>query len=258
MWGRRMSDDPREVMAYGDALLLIPGFDAGTFDAIITDPPYSSGGAMRSDKGQPTASKYSTAKVPLPDFAGDTRPQLAYQYWTTLWTADALRVTKAGGWLMTFTDWRQLAPTIVAVEAAGWVFRGIVVWNKTSGRPVPNRFTAACEYVVTATKGAHPLLYDDATYTEGVVVASAPSDRAHITQKPVTVMRHLMKPLRPDSLILDPFAGTGTTLEAARDMGHRCMGIDISDEWAGYAERRVAQRPLDLGQTDRPKGGDHV
>ena len=243
-----MGDDVREVMMHGDALMLIPGFDSETFDAVITDPPYSSGGMMRADRTANTSDKYRNtgALSDLPDFVGDSRSQMAYQYWTTLWAADALRVTKTGGWLMTFTDWRQLAATITAVEAAGWIYRGVVVWIKSSARPAADRFSAASEFIITATKGRHPYTHADATYTAGWIKAASPKDRVHITQKPVAVMRHLMRPLKPDSLILDPFAGSGTTLEAAKELGHRCIGIDVSTEWADYAEQRTAQRPLPL------------
>ena len=234
-------------MLHGDSLLLIPGFDDATFDAVITDPPYSSGGMMRADRAQGSTSKYSRAETNnLPEFQGDSRSQMAYQYWTTLWAADALRVTKSSGWLMVFTDWRQLAATITAVEAAGWIYRGVVTWVKPAARPAADRFTAACEFVITATNGHHPYDVHNATYTDGWIRATAPADRVHSTQKPVSVMRHLMGPLKPDSLILDPFAGTGTTLEAAKELGHRCIGIDVSTEWADYAEQRTAQRPLPL------------
>lgn len=50
---------------------------------------------------------------------------------------------------------------------------------------------------------------------------------------------------RPGQTILDPFAGQGTTLIAARDLGRRAVGIDINETFCGYAIR-------DLGQTMLP------
>ena len=52
-----------------------------------------------------------------------------------------------------FSDWRQLANTQDAVQAAGFVFRGIVVWVKPAARPQPNSFRNDAEFAVLATKG---------------------------------------------------------------------------------------------------------
>ncbi len=46
----------------GDALSVIPTFAPGTFDAIITDPPYASGGRTQAEKNKSTTQKYSSAK----------------------------------------------------------------------------------------------------------------------------------------------------------------------------------------------------
>jgi len=49
---------------------------------------------------------------------------------------------------------------------------------------------------------------------------------------------------KSDRLVLDPFAGIGTTVLAARDAGKHGIGIEISAEFAGIARRRLAQNPL--------------
>ena len=53
-------------------------------------------------------------------------------------------------------------------------------------------------------------------------------------------------------LVLDPFAGSGTTLKMARMLGRRWLGIEISSEYAKLAERRVneARSLFDIGETE--------
>ena len=85
-------------------------------DAVVADPPYSSGGMVRSDRANiGTVTKYTTSqntkRADLIDFGGDNRDQRAYQYWSALWMAEAMRATKPGGIIMAFTDWRQLPAT---------------------------------------------------------------------------------------------------------------------------------------------------
>jgi DNA modification methylase len=68
----------------------------------------------------------------------------------------------------------------------------------------------------------------------------AGEEKAHPTQKPLAVMQWCIKQLPADcETILDPFAGSGTTLVAAQSLGRKWIGIEISPEYCEIAKKRL-------------------
>ena len=227
----------------GDALAVLRELPTASVDALITDPPYSSGGMVRGDRaGVSTKSKYvttqNTQRDTLVDFSGDNRDQRAYAYWCTLWLAECLRIVKPGGIGMLFTDWRQLPSTTDALQSGGWVWRGIVPWYKPDARPMSGRFTSSCEYVVWGSAGPMPLDWTLATFP-GFYQSPAPRAREHITQKPLDIMRELVKITPAGGVILDPFTGSGTTGAAAALEGRKFIGVEKVDHYLRVAQRRI-------------------
>jgi site-specific DNA-methyltransferase (adenine-specific) len=66
----------------------------------------------------------------------------------------------------------------------------------------------------------------------------------HPTQKPVALMSRLLTKL--DGVVLDPFAGVGSTLRAAKDLGRKAIGIEIEERYCEIAAKRCAQEILDF------------
>jgi len=70
----------------------------------------------------------------------------------------------------------------------------------------------------------------------------------HPTVKPLDLMRWLVRLVTPPGgVVLDPFAGSGTTLLAARNEGFRAIGIEREAEYAAMCAHRLRQLTLDMG-----------
>jgi site-specific DNA-methyltransferase (adenine-specific) len=221
----------------------------GPFDALVTDPPYSSGGQFRGDRAGSTVSKYvqSGTLATRPEFSGDNRDQRAYLAWCSLWMAAALNQATSGAVFALFTDWRQLPTTTDAVQAGGWVWRGIGVWDKTEGaRPRMGGLRAQCEYVVWGTAGPMDEKRNPVALP-GVLRSVTVGDREHIAEKPLEVMNWLVRLAPAGGTVLDPFMGSGTTLVAAKEQGRRAIGIEIEQQYCDVAIRRLRQGVLALG-----------
>lgn len=224
----------------GDCREILPTLES-RFDFVVTDPPYSSGGLMRSDRNAGTSQKYvmdNSKNCSLPNFCGDNRDQRSFILWCSDWLGKALSLCAPGAILTVCIDWRNLPCIIDAVQVGGWVYRGIVVWDKTEGsRPTPGWFRSQCEYIVTASHG--PLNRDDGKIKPGLFRYQSPRDRLHSTQKPVELMAQILDVAPHARACLDPFMGSGTTGVAALRRGMEFVGIEATPEYFDVACRRL-------------------
>lgn len=233
----------------GDALDVLAGLAPGTFDAVITDPPYSSGGMFRGDRADATtAEKYVHNKGGRlrPDFAGDNMDQRAWQSWCVRWLSLARAAGRPGCYLAVFTDWRQLPALTDAVQWAGWTWRGVLVWDKTEGAKAPHQgyFNYQSEFLVWGTSGRVPRKPSRAEGGQGRMPgvyreAVKPHDKHHQAGKPVDLMRWLVRCAPTGGRVLDPFAGSGTTGVACLREGRSFTGVELTREYLAIAARRL-------------------
>lgn len=240
-----MTATPDWEIRRGDSLRLLTEIDDNTFDAVVTDPPYSSGGAFRSDRAGATNKKYldneASAATRLPEFHGDSRTERGLELWSSLWLAECWRATVPGGAIAMFCDWRSLPTFSDALQAGGWVWRGVGVWMKPThrSRPTAGGLWNDTEFVLWGSKDAR---------TEGEclpgtwrdIAAPSSASRLHITEKPQEVLRDLVRLAPAGGHVLDPFTGSGSTGVAALAEGRRFTGIELSIDYAEIASRRLA------------------
>lgn len=121
---------------------------------------------------------------------------------------------------------------------------GVLVWDKKCQNDWNDTFSEmemAWTNLLTRTKGYRHLW-------AGALRASeqGANVRQHPTQKPVALLTWCLG-FAPDAMtILDPFMGSGTTLRAAKDLGRKCIGIEIEEKYCEIAVRRLAQTVLPL------------
>ena len=209
----------------GDCLEYMQGMDAGSVDAVITDPPYgeniSAMGFARSGRhgGVAQRNNYlgmaSWDEVPIKDTV-KLLPSLA----------DAC-VIFGGNF---YAD--------VLPPSRCWL-----VWDKKDGGKYSNDF-ADIEIAWTNIDAParlfrhvwHGMIQQDMKNKDA---------RFHPAQKPVALMRWIIKNYtRPGDTIFDPFMGSGTTGVAAVQLGRNFIGCELDPGYFAIAEKRIAQAQL--------------
>lgn len=165
----------------------------------------------------------------------------------------------------------------LAMADAGWRLRADIIWHKPN--PVPesvlDRPTRAHEYVFLFSRQRHYHYDADAIRTpakapsrEVVTLRTATANARSVWTIPTEpyngphhaafprelARRCIVAGSRPGDLVLDPFAGTGTTLEVALRHGRRAVGVELSPTYAELIEARLSglQLPLDLAVGSAP------
>lgn len=224
----------------GDCLELIQGLPDGSVDMVLTDPPYSSGGLFAGDRKAGTSTKYTSkdynGAARFPDFSGDNMDQRSFTEFMRMVLNKCRQKAKPESVCAVFVDWRNLPAMTDAIQTAGWIYRGIVVWDKGNCRAIPNRFRNDCEYVVWGTNGPRRT-----EYVSGIPVfpgcyhiPSVPSkQKHHQTEKPVELLEKLLAIVPAGASVLDPFMGSGSTGVACVNTSRDFIGIELSP---GYYE----------------------
>jgi DNA modification methylase len=194
-------------------------------DVLVTDPPY--GVAYEDRQGRQIASDESTdARDCALGLWGD-RPALAFGTWRAARPAGTRQVLiwdKAGG------------NGFGSVGTSPWVVSHEEIYLLGTWPPV----RAGGRFREGGTPSRSHGVFRVRNYN--TQSASRPD---HPTPKPVALMEMLISKC-PPGVIADPFAGSGSTLVAARNLGRRAIGVELDERYAEAAAHRLSQDVLIL------------
>jgi site-specific DNA-methyltransferase (adenine-specific) len=229
----------------GDCLALLRTLPDNSVDAMIADPPYSSGGFTRSDRSADPSTKYVQTGVDIirNSFTGDNRDGRSWCYWMALWLSECARIVKPTGYALTFCDWRQLPLASDAIQSGGFIWRGVIAWDKGPAARAPHTgyFRHQCEYVVWGTTGVSVAADWGGPWPGLISVPVLQSDKFHMTGKPTNLMEQLLQCVPVGGTVLDPFMGSGTTGVACMRTGRKFIGIEIAPAYYEIARKRIAE-----------------
>ncbi len=236
-------EDNSTQLYNGDCREALRLIESKSCDALITDPPYCSGGQTIQGRTLDPVAKYSQGNDARgrPSFEGDSKDQRAFRAWCADWLAECRRIVRPGGYALIFIDWRMLPSLTDAVQIADWTWRGISAWDKGLSSRAPHKgyVRHQCEYIAWATNGPCKKRDDAGPFPGCYRITVKQSDKHHLTGKPTELMTSLADICCPGGKILDPFAGSGTTMVAAKMTGRRSIGIERESAYCQIAADRL-------------------
>ena len=257
------SSDIRNRVICGDAFRALPSIERAGTDLLFCDPPYN----LNKDFGKESFARTSS----------DT-----YEQWLDSWLSLCVPLLKKTASVYICGDWRSSA-AIELVGARYFKLQNRITWEREKGRGAKRNWKNAAEDIWFFTvsdkftfnlddvkqrrrviapykengrpkdwsetsdgkfRDTHPSnIWTDIT----VPFWSMPENTDHPTQKPEKLLaKIILASTNPGDLIVDPFAGSGTTAVVAKKLGRDFIAIESDEEYCILAAKR-----LELAETDK-------
>lgn len=297
----------------GDSLQVLKQIEDDSIHAIVSDIPYgisydewdvlhennnsALGGSSKAQKKH--GKVFKRRGKPLNGWSkADRKIPQEYQNWCESWATDWLRVLKPGASCFVFAGRRYASRAIIALENAGFTFKDMIAWEKSTAPHRAQRISLVYDRRGDKLNSKEwegwrlgnlrplyePILWFQKPYKTGttltdnvkkygvgawnenifskyststedvkinsniIQVKSLPTDRGlHDAQKPLNLMKFLIDLVtKENQLVLDPFAGSGTTCLAAQELNRFYIGIEKNPEYVDISKKRLNEKQLKM------------
>jgi site-specific DNA-methyltransferase (adenine-specific) len=229
--------DESVTLYHGDAREILPTLPDASVACVVTDPPYTERTHAKARKNTATGIGEG-----ITEFASITDADLESVL------SECGRISSS--WVVTTLDYRH-AVKFDEQPPRGLKVQRLGVWVKTNPTPQISGDRPA--------QGWESIAYmhrDDRRSAwhgggrHGNFVLPIPPPEGHPTAKPLPMVSEWVRLFtNPGDVILDPFAGSGTTLRAALNESRRAIGIELREDYCDLMARRLAQGVLDFEGT---------
>lgn len=216
------------VLAHADAKTILNKLKTESFDMILTDPPYRviSGGTGGKNAPRGMLSK-NDGKI------FDNNDIQFEEY-----IPECYRVLKPDRQAYFFTNFLNLQPLMEAVQRAGFKIHNLLVWLKNNA--TPNRwYMKNCEYVLFCYKGKAKAISNCGSKTVHQF-DNIKGQKLHETEKPIELLKmYIENSTEEGDWILDPFAGSGSTMAASLLLNRKVFTCEIDKKYLAVIKNRA-------------------
>lgn len=212
----------------GNCYDLLEKLDVGIVDLIVTDPPY-----VLNSAGITTS--FKSPKI----YNSEKFKEICNGYDIDLFLKLCSRVCKKMNCLV-FCSNAQIAP-IMQWAVSNDHYATLLVWHKSNAIPFcKNSWKPDLEFIVHIREPGSFFNGDSRNSSKLYSSPTNPSRYGHPTEKPLNLLSKLIQAASKEGdLILDPFAGSGTSLVAGLKLKRKVLGFEIKEEYCQAAKRRL-------------------
>ena len=228
--------DDSVTLYHGDVLEVLAGLELEV-DQVVTSPPYN--------LGQTSGTTWKRLENGYAEHADDLDPDQYREWIRTILSKLWSMLDEAGSIYMNHKPRAKGPEVLLPTELLPpeVLLRQIVIWDRGSGFQRQKTHYVPChEWILVLAREAFRINCLD---VGDVWRIPANQDPIHPASFPLKLATKAIA-TTDAKLILDPFAGSGTTLRAAKDLGRRAIGIEISEKYCETIVGRLAQEVLAL------------
>lgn len=234
----------------GDCLKILPQIPKESVDLAIIDPPYGISQPNKSISRKLLSSKLHKRNADIKlDFGEWDHFENRDEYFkfTELWFKEVVRILKPKSWIYIFFDKQKTGYfDLILARKYGIKPRTILVWHKSNPTPQFRKvnWISASEFIWVGSKGECKLknflsvkeMHSVFEYPN----ASIYGKTNHPTEKPLDIIKKIViTSTNEGETVIDPFLGSGTTMQACLELNRNCIGIEISED---YCENIIIPR----------------
>lgn len=218
-----------------DNLEELRGMPDESIDLIVTDPPYGTSYSTNFRKKENAIIGYKGITCDTDECIIPKMDEMI---------KEMHRVLKPDSHVYMFTKWNKLKNFIPVIEKR-FNLKNVIVWKKNNWSMGDLKGTYASQYepIIFAHKGRKYLNCLEGKCRHSDVMEFdrvAGNEQLHAHQKPTDLLEFLIKKSSDEGeVVLDPFAGSGSTCEAARNLGRKSICIDQEPRACKIMEERL-------------------
>ena len=229
---------------YGDGIEGAAMLEDRSVNLLLTDPPYSISNAYTCERQIPRRLRTNGSDFIMPkgDF-GSWDQNFSPEEWTNV------VIPKVCGWAVIFCAQAQIGAYVEILRSHRFNAVGTIVWHKTNPVPFNTRFKPvnAWEAGVIGKRPGTKFHGSGTVHNVFTYKSPSPQNRIHPTQKPLGLFRELTQLFsRQGDLVLDPFAGSATTVCAAIELGRKVIAFENDEGHYIAARERTSATQLSI------------
>ena len=155
------------------------------------------------------------------------------------WLPQVYRILKKGTHCYIMINSRNLKELQQECENVGFVFQNLLIWNK--GNATPNKYyMQGAEFILFLSK--RPAKNINEMGTTNIFNIPNVRNKTHPTEKPTKLLEQLIKnSTNVNDIVLDPFIGSGSTINACINTNRKFLGFEIDKEYYDIATNRIKE-----------------